>query len=723
MSNVTESIGNETVPNRNLTVETNLYERFFHISKENFIICDVHFMVKDINASACELLCINKEEKIGKCLLSFLKIVSKDNLKEELESFRENGRGSLDWVLTGENECIKHIQCKVEFKQKHYFFVLHDLTLSKKIEKDYVISTKLFKEVFTRVTDGFLILDAEYTIIDVNGAFIAGVHTDRDSFIGRDMREFVTERALPRFLSEWEKIKHSGKNKSTTELVIEGQRFFFDFYTYMNYYTKEIICIFKDVTEKTLIEQELKQSNEILEHVYEQAYDAIVLTDKKDRIVKANEKAFKMFEVTEANLIGRRMDDFILKKDDVYYNMLAKLLNDGAVREELFFLMGNGQKKLLEFTSKKIKDADVNVTIYRNVSERHEMEKKLRKSEKRFRTIFDGMTVGLVLWRDNYIIDINGAGEETLELPKKFLISKTIQEILNIVPENGSRINQMLQKINQESDIEEIIQIRFRRGKKKYLEFRTKKNLVSGMHLTSINDVTEKLELQEQLQKSDTLSVVGELAAGIAHEIRNPMTALKGFIQLLESSITEDFSTYFNIITSELQRIENIITEFLVLAKPQAVQYREKDVNLIVQETIDLLHAEALLCNVIFVPALSPDALMLYCEPNQLKQVFINILKNAIESMKKGGCIRIVTELNDDQYMKVSITDEGGGISSQKLKKLGEPFYTTKERGTGLGLMVSYKIIEEHGGKIEVESELGKGSTFHLYLPREEEPR
>jgi two-component system, sporulation sensor kinase E len=107
----------------------------------------------------------------------------------------------------------------------------------------------------------------------------------------------------------------------------------------------------------------------------------------------------------------------------------------------------------------------------------------------------------------------------------------------------------------------------------------------------------------------------------------------------------------------------------------------------------------------------------IYCEPNQLKQVFINILKNAIEVMPGGGNIYVTIQSSDQDHILISIQDEGTGISEDKLKRLGEPFYTTKDRGTGLGLMVSYKIIEEHQGRIHVESEEGKGTVFHLTLP------
>jgi two-component system, sporulation sensor kinase E len=235
--------------------------------------------------------------------------------------------------------------------------------------------------------------------------------------------------------------------------------------------------------------------------------------------------------------------------------------------------------------------------------------------------------------------------------------------------------------------------------------------------MTLLRDVTERNQMQEQIRKSDTLQVVGQLAAGIAHEIRNPMTALKGFVQLLESSIQEDHSLYFDIIKSELKRIETIITEFLVLAKPQAVKFEKKNLAGVVKETIDLLNAQALLENIQFELTVSPQLPMVYCEPNQIKQVLINVIKNAIEVTSNGGRIFVEVYSTEPRYVTVSIRDQGDGMPEERIKRLGEPFYTTKEKGTGLGLMVSYKIIEEHKGRIEVESKIGEGTAFHVILP------
>lgn len=224
--------------------------------------------------------------------------------------------------------------------------------------------------------------------------------------------------------------------------------------------------------------------------------------------------------------------------------------------------------------------------------------------------------------------------------------------------------------------------------------------------------------MEERLRKSDTLNVVGQLAAGIAHEIRNPMTALKGFIQLLQGSMSHESETYhmyFEVIMSELKRIESIITEFLVLAKPQATHYEKNDVAKVMQETVDLLSVQATMHNIQIEATYEPVP-PVYCDSKQLKQVFINMLKNAIEVMPKGGTITVSVQ-HVDEGVRIAIRDQGCGIPKEKIKKIGEPFYTTKERGTGLGLMVSYKIIEEHRGRIDIESEVGVGTTFYITLP------
>ena len=318
------------------------------------------------------------------------------------------------------------------------------------------------------------------------------------------------------------------------------------------------------------------------------------------------------------------------------------------------------------------------------------------------------------------IIQINQAAKSILALQDSNDMQDYVRQLSKLKIINKNKYINLIAGMKRLTELNQddyIYEIQFLDDSKKSVEISTKFNIIPNIHFTIFRDVTERLKMEDQLRKSDMLNVIGELAAGVAHEIRNPLTSLKGFIQLLKGNV-DGYSMYFNIIMAELDRIDSIVNEFLVLAKPQVVQYKHFNIVKIMQETIELLYPQAMMDNIQFQTNFEDLYLFSYCEPNQIKQVFINIVKNAIEVSKKGGNIYISLRIVDDRFIKISITDEGEGISEDKLKRLGQPFYTTKERGTGLGLMVSYKIIKEHGGRIEVESELGKGTTFHVFLPK-----
>jgi signal transduction histidine kinase len=168
---------------------------------------------------------------------------------------------------------------------------------------------------------------------------------------------------------------------------------------------------------------------------------------------------------------------------------------------------------------------------------------------------------------------------------------------------------------------------------------------------------------------------------------------------------------------SELDRINFIVSEFLILAKPQAINFQKRDLVYILQDIMSLLASQANLNNIQFHFDSAPHIPLINCEENQLKQVFINIIKNGMESMPDGGEITIqIGNLGSDDVM-VRVVDQGCGISEDQLARLGEPFYTNKETGTGLGLMVSQQIIANHKGSMHFDSEIDKGTTVEIILP------
>jgi len=228
-------------------------------------------------------------------------------------------------------------------------------------------------------------------------------------------------------------------------------------------------------------------------------------------------------------------------------------------------------------------------------------------------------------------------------------------------------------------------------------------------------DMTNRNKMDELLRRAEKLNTVGQLAAGVAHEIRNPLTTLRGFLQLQQQTNRLN-QRHIDIMLSELDRINLIVSEFLILAKPQATKFRIQDVRFILGDVISLLDSQAHLCNIVFTTSFDDEPCEVACEENHLKQVFINVLKNAIEAMPKGGEIEIEAR-KQPGWIVVTIRDHGVGISEEMIPKLGDPFVTSKESGTGLGIMISQRIIQSHQGTMEIRSTVGKGTTVTINLP------
>lgn len=234
-------------------------------------------------------------------------------------------------------------------------------------------------------------------------------------------------------------------------------------------------------------------------------------------------------------------------------------------------------------------------------------------------------------------------------------------------------------------------------------------------HYILIRDMTERKRVHEFLQNSEKLALVGQLAAGIAHEIRNPLTSLKGFIQLMQKDGMRK-PEYFSIMSSELARIEMIVSELLVLAKPHASAFEVHDLTNLITHVVTLLETEAILQKVTIQVAFESPLPMVHCDENQLKQAFINFLKNGIEATSGSGEIVIRLWCEGDKVV-IRFEDNGVGIPAEQLARLGEAFFTTKETGTGLGLMVSRRIIENHRGTLRLMSTPGIGTTVEVCLP------
>ncbi|EXX85290.1 histidine kinase [Paenibacillus darwinianus] len=240
--------------------------------------------------------------------------------------------------------------------------------------------------------------------------------------------------------------------------------------------------------------------------------------------------------------------------------------------------------------------------------------------------------------------------------------------------------------------------------------------------LSVLRDLTERKMAEEMIVKSEKLSVIGQLAAGVAHEIRNPLTSLRGFTQLLQKDLGSRYP-YLEIMLSELDRINQIVNEFMTLAKPHLVHFETVGLKGIIGSVITLLETQAILNNVTILSRCGDSVPLVRCDSNQLKQVFVNVIKNAIEAMPGGGQVDIDISVRPNGDPLISIQDYGLGIPEDVVRRLGEPFFTTKAHGTGLGLMICHRIIEAHQGTMGISSESGYGTTVEISLPAADDDR
>jgi PAS domain S-box-containing protein len=345
------------------------------------------------------------------------------------------------------------------------------------------------------------------------------------------------------------------------------------------------------------------------------------------------------------------------------------------------------------------------------------IDKKLNQMDERYRLLVENSLDTIAIIKQGKWAYVNAAGLQMFEVEQeKDLIGKSIYSFLP--PEDHQAVKERLSSLAFRRGSGPVEQDWYTmQGRTLHTEMVETITTLDNEPVVQviIRDISERKKNEELLINSEKLYVAGQLAAGIAHEIRNPLTSLKGFLQLIASGRKEK-AVYYEIMNSELDRIADIVSELLMLSKPQVYELSYHDARQMMKETVTLLETQAILHNIAIETDFGPDPLWVYGVENQVKQVFINVIKNAIEAMADGGAIRIGLTRESDSVL-IRITDEGPGIDRDQLSKIGQPFYTTKVKGTGLGLMVSYKIVDNHQGRIDVHSELGKGTTFEIRFP------
>lgn len=316
---------------------------------------------------------------------------------------------------------------------------------------------------------------------------------------------------------------------------------------------------------------------------------------------------------------------------------------------------------------------------------------------------------------DGKIIEINPYAEQVLSSTKDELCNRQITDLAVI----GEYMESVLRG-NKYEDIE--ISISNRTFLFDSFPIYDESNQIIGV-FGQFRDITERLVLERQLMLSEKLSAIGKIGAGLAHEIRNPLTSIIGLLALLKESFKpadHRQKDYFRIIFSELERIKNLVQQFVMMAKPDQKEILKTRVGLhaLIEDLLALMENDFLTKNIkIHYDPLFKD--QIYIDKDKIKQVILNILQNSFDATDFDGNISVVIQQSEhDNGIEIVIRDDGFGMDQDTLEKLSTPFHSTKKYGLGLGLSMSYHIIELHKGRIIVESDKGKGTTFTIWLPQ-----
>ena len=355
----------------------------------------------------------------------------------------------------------------------------------------------------------------------------------------------------------------------------------------------------------------------------------------------------------------------------------------------------------------------VNDKLNAEIAAHNQMGDVFKESEERFSSIFRNSPDAMAFFAlsDGCVIDVNDSYTRITGYERNEVMYFSIEETKGLVKaKDWEAIVKMISQDRRIKDLE--------------IQFITKTGVVrlgllSGQIISldnqesvfvSFRDITDSKRLENEVSRFDQLSLVGEMAAGIAHEIRNPMTTVRGFLQMFgqKEAYTND-RQFFDLMIEELDRASTIITEFLSLAKSTEVEFKCQNINDIIETMMPLIWSDAMVfgSNVKFELSKIRDTFM---DGKEIRQLILNLARNGLEAMPSGGRL-IIKTYEDAKGIFLEVMDEGKGISPEVMDKIGSPFFTTKENGTGLGLVVCYSIVAKHNGEIKIDTS-PKGTKF-----------
>jgi PAS domain S-box-containing protein len=734
-------------------VESEMFQSIAELGNDGILVFDKGHRIEFANRMASEITGYSNKDLLKMSALSLLNKPHQSFIEDLFVHPERYGEKTCSEVqlLTSMGE-VKEAEICIALArtpsgvQKGYAY-LRDITESKRMERRIREVTQQFEKIAEMGDDGIVVFDRAFKVIFANqmASEITGISKEamigRNFFsvIGKEDKEFlegtVTRGAGigEKLCTEMNILTSQGQVKDAEVCIALAKSDTGEIKTY---------AYIRDITERKKFERDLKDSEEKLRNLFERVRHGLFISSKEGKFLDCNRALLDMLEYPDKEEFLK-----INIAQDLYVNpedrkaLQERIKKDGYVKDmEVEFKRKNGDKITVLLTGYPIKNEKGEVVGYQginlDISERKRIENELREANEFFMNLIESSVDGIIAadMKGNIFIFNKGAealtGYTAEEVIGKLHITKiypegVAKEIMKKLrsPEYGGVGKFIPTQLNVVNTFGEEIPIQLSAA------------LIysgTGQETASVGiftDLRPRLKMEQRLQEthlqlvsSEKMASLGKLAAGIAHEINNPLGGILIYSSLMMEDLSEEDSRRGDLarIVQEAGRCKEIVKSLLEFARQTEPKMEPTDINRAINDGLFFLVNQALFHNIHIVKKLDSFLPFVRGNASQLKQVFMNIIVNAAEAMYGSGTLTITTSPAPDRKTAfVEFTDTGEGIPEENLTRIFDPFFTTKGvgKGTGLGLATSYGIIEDHGGKINVKSKVGEGTTFTIELP------
>ncbi|MGD6852565.1 MAG: PAS domain S-box protein [Candidatus Bathyarchaeia archaeon] len=741
------------------------YRQLVEVAQEGIWAVDSNFVTTFVNPRMAQMLGFKECEMLGKQLFDFIDTDRVGIVKRAVSSYynhpetkaqyeyafpRKDG-GLVDTTISMSIITDEHR------RKTGILAVISDITERKLAEKALKKNEELSKAVVANAPIGIATSDSTYHFVSANEAFckILG-YTEEElrNLTFKDISdpqsieastkkmEALEKGQVPYFMQEKCYLKKDG-SKIVGRVIINALR---------NPNGKPVLFVveLEDITNRKQLENELRSSEERFRAISTSALDALILSDKQDRIMYWNPAAEKTFGFTADEAVGRKITDLVIPHSVLngYTRMLKELTSDQNAkwRKEVIALRKDRSTFTIDLSVVPIKVEGQNciLSISRDITERKAMEEALRQEKDLLESVTTSTDIVLmivdrdyrIIWanqrakqamginpiENKYCHSVFGNGSPTICLncgvKKVFEEGASIaRRDYNIRPDSDDKWVELVSTPMKDKDGNVIaaLEIAIDITERKRLQERL------GEYSQRLEELvakrTEQLKkTQAELVKSERLAAIGELAGMIGHDLRNPLTGIKNSAYFLKKKVDKLSLSQVNEMLETIDKCvdysNRIINDLLDYSKEIHLSLEAITPKILLEESLPLIGIPA---NVKVISKLEEKP-ALRVDQNKIKRVFINLIKNAVDAMPNGGTITISSTKTKD-FLEISFTDTGEGISSEILPNLFAPLFTTKAQGMGFGLAICKRIVEAHGGLITVETQEGHGTTFTVTLP------